>query len=247
MMMKKKNNTIQLVNLYINYIFSKTTIIILSISLILMTLALILISNPSLDKADYLLGYNIIHLNYFRLGILIIQVFNSVIITTIIITVIINSASFDSLFISNNPRYIICLSKLLAMFIIMILISLFEFIILYLIPLIHYPLYKPLAKEYLVIFYLLIIDFFEISLSVLLSTLVSSIFIPMAVLFISIIFKVICQSVVSFKNSISYFIPILEEAKYGLDGEGIMVGVIWVILLIFLYFSVYNVRDLKQM
>lgn len=246
-MKRTKNNIIPLTSLYLNYIFSKTTLIILGISLLLMVLALVFISNPAMSEAEYLLGSDEVHNNYFRLAGFIIQVFNSIIISTIIITVIINSVSFDSLFIADNKRYIICISKLLSIFIIMTLITIFEVIILYLIPLIHFPLYKPELKDYLLIIYLLIIDFVEITLSILLSTILGTIFIPMGILFISIIIKIICQSILTFKTMISIFIPIIEVEGGGLVTSGAGVGLIWIILFTFLYFSVYNIRDLKQM
>ena len=232
--------------MYINYIFNKTTLIILGISIALMVGALIVISTPSMDKTVYLMNYKEIHNNYFRLGVFVIELFNSVIITTIVITVIINSISFDSLFISDNPRYIICISKLLAILAIMTVISLFEVFIIYLIPLIHYPLYKMELNDYMLLFYLLIIDFFEISISVLLTTIIGSIFIPMGVLFIFTVLKVITQSMVTLKKVLNVFIPMIDVSGGIVIFDGYLVGFIWIILLIFLYFSVYNIKDLKQ-
>ena len=80
-MKRTKNNIIPLTSLYLNYIFSKTTLIILGISLLLMVLALVFISNPAMSEAEYLLGSDEVHNNYFRLAGFIIQVFNSIIIS----------------------------------------------------------------------------------------------------------------------------------------------------------------------
>ena len=101
---------------------------------------LVVIANPSLSDTDYLLGFKDIHNAYFEQSLFVIQVFNSIIVTTVVITIIINSISFDSLFVSYVPRYIICISKLCAILIIIFGIILFEVIIVYLIPLLKYDL-----------------------------------------------------------------------------------------------------------
>ena len=244
--MKKKNyNLMSLTSLYLNYIFQKTTLIVLGLSLILMTVILLLIANPSLSNTDYLMGYKDIHNSYFEQGLFVIQVFNSIIVTTVVITIIINSISFDSLFVSYVPRYIICLSKIFAIFIIIFGIILFEVIVLYLIPLLKYDLYKTDLGDFKLIGYLLLITFFELMVEVFISTLIPTMFAPMTFLFIFIVMKSIIHSMNKVKNIISAFIPVIETSNSSFTSDGIIVGLIWIILLSILYISVYNVKDLK--
>ncbi len=244
--MKKKNYKItSLISLYLNYIFQKTTLIVLLISLFLMVTILVVIANPSLSDTDYLLGFKDIHNAYFEQSLFVIQVFNSIIVTTVVITIIINSISFDSLFVSYVPRYIICISKLCAILIIIFGIILFEVMIVYLIPLLKYDLYKTSIENFSLLGYLLLTTFFELMLEVFLSTLIPTIFVPMSFLFIFIVMKAIMHSLNRVKDIISSFIPVIETSDSIYTSNGILVGMIWIILLSFLYFSIYNVKDLK--
>ena len=244
--MKKKNYKItSLISLYLNYIFQKTTLIVLLISLFLMVTILVVIANPSLSDTDYLLGFKDIHNAYFEQSLFVIQVFNSIIVTTVVITIIINSISFDSLFVSYVPRYIICISKLCAILIIIFGIILFEVMIVYLIPLLKYDLYRTSIENFSLLGYLLLTTFFELMLEVFLSTLIPTIFVPMSFLFIFIVMKAIMHSLNRVKDIISSFIPVIETSDSIYTSNGILVGMIWIILLSFLYFSIYNVKDLK--
>lgn len=244
--MKNKNYKISsLVSLYLNYIFQKTTLIILSISLLLMAIILIILSNPSIDNINYLFSYKDIHKAFFEQAIFVINIFNGIIVTTIVISLIINSISFDNLFVSYVPRYIICISKIITAIIILALVVLFEVIILFLIPLINYDLYNLSFSEIKALFLIFEEALFELMLEITLTTIVSTLFVPMAVLFLFLIINIIIQSVPKSNNIIGSFIPILEASSEGLIASGIIVGIIWIILLSFLYFSVYNVKDLK--
>ena len=246
-MEKKKNYKItSLISLYLNYIFQKTTLIVLGISLLLMITILVIIANPSLSDADYLLGYKDIHNSYFEQALFVIQVFNSVIVTTVVITIIINSISFDSLFVSYVPRYVICIAKIFAITIIILAINLFEVMVIYLIPLLKYDLYKPNISDLTLILYLFLTTFFELMLEVSLSTLIPIIFVPMSFWFIIIVMKSIMHSMNKVKNIISAFIPVIETSGSTFSTNGILVGIIWIIVLAFMYFSIYNVKDLKN-
>ena len=64
--MKKKYKLSSLVEFYINYIFQKTTILIFGISLILMVLILLLMTNNGSDEAFYLMSSYDIHKSYFE-------------------------------------------------------------------------------------------------------------------------------------------------------------------------------------
>lgn len=245
--MKKKNYKMRsLISLYLNYIFQKTTLIVLGLSLLLMVVIMIIIANPSLSEVDYLLGYKDIHNSYFEQALFVIQVFNSIIVTTVVITIIINSISFDSLFVSYVPRYAICIAKIIAITTIILAINLFEVIVIYLIPLLKYDLYKTNISDMTLVFYLLLTTFFELMLEVCLSTLIPVIFVPMSFLFIFIVMKSLMHSMNKVKNIISAFIPVIETSGSSFTTNGVLVGLIWIIVLAFMYFSIYNVKDLKN-
>ncbi len=246
-MEKKKNYRMtSLVSLYLNYIFQKTTLIILLISLLLMVTILIIIANPSLSQTDYLMGYKDIHNSYFEQALFVIQVFNSIIVTTVVITVIINSISFDSLFVSYVPRYVICIAKILAITIIIFGITLFEVAIVYLVPLLKYDLYKTNIGDLKLILYLLLTTFFELMVEICVSTIIPVIFVPMSFLFVFVILKSLMHSMNKFKNIISSFIPVIETSNSIYSLSGLLVGIIWILILSFMYFSIYNVKDLKN-
>ena len=243
--MKNKYNIKSLINLYISYIFQKGTIIILIGSLLLMTLFLVIVSNPWLPNTDYLLSYKDIHRGYLEQGIFIIQVFNSVIISAIVIQIIINSNSFDTLFISYIPRKNIVIVKLLSLLIILLALILFEVLILFIIPLFRYSMYKMEIENIIIIPYLLICITFELSISILLSIIFQSIFIPMTVLFTSVIIKVI-SSIKGIKEILSYFIPIIyiDNMNSKLDIKAMLVGIVLSILFLFIYYRIYKYKDI---
>lgn len=245
-MKKKKNYKISsLVSLYLNYIFQKKILFILGLSLLIMVVILILIANPSLSSDEYLLSYNDIHVAYFEQSLFVVLLFNSVIITTIDIVIIIDSKPFDSLFLSYVPRYLICIVKLIVVFLTMLLIILIEVIALYLIPLIAYKLYKTNIDDLYTVILLLVSTMFELMIEVSLSTLISSIFVPMTMLFIFIVIKVLVQSMNRIKNILSHLMPIIEIKNQAIYSNGLIIGIIWIILLSFIYYSIYNIKDLK--
>ena len=97
---EKSQSLICLTKLYFSYLFQKATIIVFSISLLLILGIVILISNPFSSSSEYLYNYNEIHTLFLAQSLFVIQLFNSVIITTIALSLTINSKSFDSLFLS---------------------------------------------------------------------------------------------------------------------------------------------------
>lgn len=243
--MKKKYKLSSLVEFYINYIFQKTTILIFGISLILMVLILLLMTNNGNDEAFYLMSSYDIHKSYFEKALLIITIFNGIIISTIVITLIIYSNSFDSLFISYIPRNVICIAKILSIFIVVLIITLIEVGIIYLIPLIKYKLYKTDIDDLKLIYYLLLTNVFLIMIEVLFTTIFQSIFIPMVILFINISFKILSDSIYTLRLTLSRLMPIIgiEKNKYIIDGD--IIGIVFISISFILYLSFYNIKDLK--
>lgn len=244
--MKKNYKLKSLIELYISYIFQKGTLIIFGISILLMLIFVILVSNPFLENQQYLLSAKDIHRGYFEQALFIIQVFNTVILSTIVIQIIINSTSFDALFISYVNRKNIAYSKIISLFIVLSLLILFEVLILYLVPIFRFSLYKPEIGDLVIIFYLAISIVFEIMISILFTTAFKSIFMPMALLFTSIILKAI-SSIGNLREILSYIIPMiyLDDMRAKLELKTIIISLVISLIAGILYLYIYKRRDLK--
>ena len=242
----KKNNIIKLTSLYLNFTFQKVTIIIFSLSLILMTIFMFIISNPWITNEEYLLNYEGFHDNYFRLSLLIIEIFNGIIIASFIITLIINANSFDLLFISNNRRIYLSISKIITLVLILFALSLFEFIILNVVALTKYSLYKININSILILLFIFLSMIFEAGLSILLTTLVNSIFIPMIVLFVGIIIRLLSSSFPKIEEITSNMFPIINISGNDIIFNSYLVTPILSILFYIIYVFYYNIKDLKD-
>lgn len=246
-MNKDKNRIGKLIYLYMCLIFQKATIIILAISFILMTLGIILFSNPQLKEADYISAINEIHTSYFQQSILLIQIFNIIIITSVVISINISSSSFDLFFISYSPRYKICLAKLISIILFSLLIVMLEMILLYTVAYIRYDKLIFIKEMFISNIFIFVSLIFEALLSLALSTFASSIFVPMMVLFISVIIKVIINNYNKINEFISLFYPVMDlNQNYIIVMDNFLVICIWIILLFFLYVSIYNVKEMKN-
>ena len=245
-MKKEKNFSLNnLVKLYLSFLFQKTTIIIFTISLLLILGIEIFLCNPNINPSDYLQGYKEIHLNFFTQSFFIIQLFNSIIIATITISFTISSNSFDTLFLSHTQRTRLCLAKLLATIIVLIILNIYEILIINIIPLINYPYYKLSIDILLSFLYLLLASTTEAIISFLLSTLLSVVLIPMIFMFISVVIKLLVNNFTDFRTTIVKIIPIVNVSYEGIKFDAIMVVPIWIILFSLLYCSIYCIKDLK--
>ncbi len=242
----KKNNIIKLSSLYLNFSFQKVTIIVFSLSLILMTTFMFIISNPWITNEEYLLNYEGFHDNYFRLSLLIIEIFNGIIIASFIITLIINANSFDFLFISNNKRMYLSISKIITLLLILFALTLFEFIILNVVALARYSLYKININSILILLFIFLSMIFEAGLSMLLTTLVNSIFIPMIILFVGIIIRLLSSSFPKIEEITSKIFPIINISGTDIIFNSYLATPILSILFYIIYVFYYNIKDLKD-
>ena len=243
---EKSQSLICLTRLYFSYLFQKATIIVFSISLILILGIVILISNPFYNNHDYLYNANEIHTLFLSQSLFVIQLFNSIIITTVALSLTINSNSFDSLFLSHTSRLKICISKLLACMFVLIFLNIYEVLLLVLVPLIRYPLYKISNQTILYFIYLYISTITETITSFLISTAIPIIIAPMIFMFLSIVIKLLSNNFTLFKDFASKIIPIINVNEKGITLDSLMVIPIWIILFSLLYLSIYYVKDLKQ-
>ncbi len=246
--MKKEKSfrLINLIKLYLSFLFQKTTIVIFSISLLLILGIEILISNPNMDINDYMQGFEEIHLNFFTQSFFILQLFNSIIIATITISYTIFSNSFDTLFLSHTPRTKLCLAKLLSSIIVLLTLNVYEILIINIIPLIKFPYFKLSLDSLLSLLYLFLASITEAVISFLLSTLISVVLIPMLFMFISVVIKLLINNFTVFKTTAVKIIPIVNVSYDGIKCEAIYLVPIWILLFSLLYCSIYCVKDLKS-
>ena len=101
---KKECSIIDLSTLYLSYIFNKITLIIFLVAIIFIVLALLFLANPNLDLEEYILNPSSFHQNYFVQSLFILEIFNGIIIQTLVILLSIQSNSFDALFIGRMKR-----------------------------------------------------------------------------------------------------------------------------------------------
>ncbi len=245
---EKKSRFLSLCNLYNSFILQKSTLIILIITLILFGVGLYYFSNPSFLIEDYLKSKNDFHQSYFSQGLFIIQILNSIIIVSLCYNFSIKSINFDVLFLSFNSRKKITLAKIITSAFIMLMFLLLEMIIMLLIPLIIYPSFKLSIDLLLTFLYLYIIMLFEFFLSLLFTTIVNTIFTPMAILFVEITIKILFNNVTAIKDNLKDFIPYISYNKvdniFTLNSP--LIVCLWVVLVMLLYIQVYSMKDIKE-
>ena len=245
---EKKTNLLSLCNLYLSFILQKSTIIILLIILIILGISLYFVSNPNFIISDYLKSKNDFHEAYFSLSIFIVQILNSIIIVSLCYNICIKSPSFDIIFISYNSRKKISIAKIIPSIFILFTLLLIEMIIIISIPLFFYPSFKISINLLLSFIYLYIIMLLEFFISITLTTLISIIFTPMAILFIEITIKILFNNIEAFKNNLKDFIPYLSYDKEFnlLKINSPVIIVLWIVLGMLLYIQIYSIKELKE-
>ena len=151
---KEGRKWMNLISLYLNYVFQKSTVIIFFVSILFMILAFIIIINPNFDMDLYKINPESFHEKYFMQSLFVLSIFNGILVTTISIIYMLQSNSFDALFLSYTKRSMLCISKIIASSILFLLLSIFEFVLLYGLPLILYPSFKMDGKALLTVAYI---------------------------------------------------------------------------------------------
>ncbi len=234
----------KLTRLYLGFLFQKITIFIFILFLLSIFFILLYMSKLDLKNEDYVFISKYIHKNYFDQAIFILELFNSIIIATIVISLVINANSFDSLFISYTSRFKICISKFLAILLVLFLLMIYEFIILIVIPLFRYSYFKIELSHIIIFLDLISYSLIEIIITMLVTTLFPYVITPMFFVFISIVFKLICSNNSNFNDYASKLLPLAKVDFSGISSLGLYLAPLWIILLFLVYISVYNVKDL---
>ncbi len=244
---RRKYRISSLISLYVCFIFQKSTFIIFILSLLLMTVGICLISNPWLQDIEYIEAAEDFHLLYIQQSLLIIQIFNSVIITTLCLCLGIQAKSFDTLFISHISRKWLCLIKVVVLAGIGFLICFYEMLLVIGVGFIRYPRFIPSLTCFYEFGHLYLCFLFENLLGMTLTAILSIFFVPMTILFLSLGLRVIVNNFPIAGEKISAFFPILrfhqKDMSYLLDYP--LLAVAWIILLFFLYTCIYEIKDIK--
>ena len=242
---RKRISILNLSSLYLNYIFNIVSIIIFIISLLLIILSLLFLANPNLDIKDYIINPESYHKQYFIQALLILEIFNSIIITSIVIILIKESQSFDSLFLGGNKRFDISISKIVSSSIVIILLAFFEFIILYLYPVLIFKDFKLEYNDLETLLYLILQMSFLLYFEMMLTNIIVSIFIPMTCLLLNLIKNIITSTFSNVMNLFEQFIPILKYENNHIELKSLYAIPMWLFLFIMSYIFIYNIKDIK--
>ena len=242
---KEGRKWINLISLYLNYVFQKSTVIIFLVSILFMILALIIIINPNFDMDLYKINPASFHEKYFMQSLFVLSIFNGILVTTISIIYMLQSNSFDALFLSYTKRSMLCISKIIAAGILFLLLAIFEFVLLYGLPLFLYPSFKMDPKALLTIAYIFSSMLFDFALSIVLVVLIPNIFSPMVILFLAIVKNMLTTSFLWVKDIGGEILPILCYKDGYISMQSIYITPIFSLLLFLVYFSIYNIKDIK--
>lgn len=245
---KQRYKYSKLFSIYFNFIFQKSTLIIFLLSIIILSICLLLCSNPGYDKIDYIKYSSDFHLMYFKQSNLIIQIFNSIIVVTFVISITLQTNNFDVLFISYTSRNKIALFKIINISIILFLLIIYELALFLGIGLIFYSDFIPNITTFFSFFGMYIIMMFEFSVCILFTSFIPIILTPMIFLFVFFVIKLLCNNYNMISNFFSKLIPIININQKNLYFEihNPILCIIWILLLLIIYINIYTIKDLKQ-
>ena len=229
--------------LYLNFIINKKNIISFILSLSLIFIVLLIISDLNLDKYQYLKYYENYHNEYFKNAIYAVMMFNSIFIASISISFTIDTNKFDILFITNKERSKIVTNKLLISLFLIILFTFFEIIILYFIPLIRYDLFKINNNVFISFISILSINLFELLILLSITTLLPNLFINLIMTFILIIFKYLLNISKSFKNFMNLLVPSINVSGSNIYLSSFYLMPFYIIIFALTYYILYERMD----
>ena len=236
---------IKIFDLYFHFLLNRIVIISIFASLVFIFIILYLFAKTSYYLPSYLYNYDDIHYNYFRLSYFIIFIFNSIIIALISINYSISANNFDILFVSNESKIKLPLIKIFSGSIIIIIISIIEFLMLNYIEVIYFKYFVFEINDLFTLYQLILMGLLSYSLSLLISSLINQMIIPLLCMLISIIFKLICNNIESFKEIYEKIFPYYSYKENIYDKTGTFMGLIWLIFFILGYILIYDIKDIK--
>lgn len=244
---KRKNQMIQLCNLYLGNTLNRLNMIIIILGSTLLAISIYFIADPWLNNDVYITSPINYHYAYVSQATLILELFNIVVLTALIINLGSQSSGMDLMFISYIKRRTLCLCKVIVISAIGLFLVLIEMLIVYLIMFIKF--YK-FEFSYLVFFKFLciyLLFLFQALLGLAISSIHSSIFIPIGYLFLQIIYLVVFTNNEVVMDKIGYILPWISiDDKATIYMKNPITTGVWIISLIILYINIYNIKDIKN-
>ena len=237
----KKNNS--LINLYLNYLINRLNIIfIVGIIIVLISYLLIMINN-NYSEINYLYNPEEFHNLYLKQGLLIIYILNSIIIFLISYTFNINSVGYDVLFVSNNSRYKITITKLSLSYIIIFIINYLEIVILFSFALEKYQYFK-INDMFLCFIVLFISTYLELIISYIISTIFTHLTAPLVVVVVAFVYRIIIQNNDNLYNLLNKIVPLIDLNNQNM--YGVLFGILYIAIGMIIYSLLYSVKELKN-
>jgi hypothetical protein len=239
--MKKRSKVNMLTYLYVKLAINKLSIISICISYLILLGYLIFITCFEYDETSYMSMYNDIHQAYIRNSSFIGIILNSIILIVLIISIFVDITGFDSVHIPIANRGSVLLSKLLAIFILIFIISLISFSLIIILAEIFYPNFQFSTNHSSIFLYFIFSLFIQLAISVLMLSIINSSFISITGFFITFVMLFIGTNYDRI-NGISYLIPILDQNN--LLKNVPYVGIAAAILSLLIYSIVYDTKNI---
>ena len=240
--MIKLKKFLKLSYLYLNFIIQKKTVITFLLSISLIFIILLFISDFSIDNYQYLKCYEDYHHSYFKNSTFAIMIFNIIFVASISISFTIDTNKFDILFISNKNRNIITTNKIFISSILILLFTLIETIILYFIPVIHFDFYK-LGNVFITFISFFSINIFELLILMAITTWVPNIFINLVITFILIIYNYLININKDFRDFMNLIIPSINVTNSNIYLSSYYLMPFYIIIMTLIYYILYERVD----
>lgn len=246
-MKKRRNQIIPLCNLYLGNTLNRLNMIIIILGSIILAVAIYFISDPWILNDVYITSPVSYHYAYISQATLVIELFNIVVLTALIINLCSQSSGMDLMFVSYIKRRTICICKVLVIGIIGLFLILIEMFIVYLIMFLKFYKFEFNYLTFINFLSLYLLFLFQTLLGLAISSIHSSIFIPIGYLFSQIIYLVVFTNNEIVMDKIGYILPWISiDDKAIIYMKNPLTTGVWIISLIFLYINIYNIKDIKN-
>ncbi|MDE5545955.1 MAG: hypothetical protein K2M84_05970 [Anaeroplasmataceae bacterium] len=207
--MRKNSGISRLTKLYLSYHLNKVTFIVFGIVLFIWCLVLLLNTGLPLEMDKYVTAPSQYHLNYLEQSLFFLEIIDGVLVAFLVGAELSTLALFDPMFVPNTSRIKIIICKLLANFIILMGIVIFQILLMDLIGVSIFPSFVIKYTDLLLILYFALPMIELLLFGELLAILINSYFIPILIFIIHIL-SVILFRVDKWKTTLSLFLPKIE-------------------------------------
>ncbi|MDE6241475.1 MAG: hypothetical protein K2M08_03515 [Anaeroplasmataceae bacterium] len=207
--MSKKSSIAKLTRLYLSYHLNKVTFIVFGIVLLIWSIVLLLNTGLPLEMDKYVSASAQYHLNYLEQSIFFLEIIDGVLVAFLVGAELSTLALFDPMFVPNTSRIKIIICKLLANFIILITILVFQILLLDLIGVLVFPGFVIKYTDLVLILYIALPMIELLLFGEFLAILINSYFIPILI-FILHILSVMLLRIDKLQPTLSIFLPKIE-------------------------------------